>query len=331
MAAHPSEQKVIWLDGQFVPWKQANMHVLSHHYGIGVFEGVRSYACKNLVNIFRLHAHTNRLFRSAHILNMNIPYSKDLLNQVQCELIQKNQLTNAYLRPLVFYGGEYLGLTTDKLSTHVMVAAIPWQGAYPNTEKLTDGIKVHTASLSRHHINSVFTKAKASGNYMNSILALQEARLCGADEALLLDHQGCVAEGSGANIFIIRDSIIYTPDLSAILEGITRSTLITLAQELGFTIAERRITRDEVYIADEAFLTGTAVEITPIREIDGRIIGNGKTGLITHQLQQAYQAAVRGENKTHQDWVTTLPIGFQGDNYENRASNPSLSKRYTNN
>jgi branched-chain amino acid aminotransferase len=287
----------IWLDGEFIKWPQANMHVLSHHYGIGVFEGVRSYATSEGSAIFRLHDHTNRLFRSAHIMGMKIPYDKNTLNHIQCELIKKNNFSDAYLRPLVFYGGEFLGLRTDLLSTHVMIAAIEWKTAF-------FGSKVKTSSFLRNHSNSVFNKAKANGNYMNLILASQEARACGANEALLLDQQGCVAEGTGANFFMVRNNVIYTPDLTSALEGITRETVFTLARDLGISIMEKRITRDEVYIADEAFFSGTAAEITPIHEVDGRAIGEANTGEITALLQKTYAAIVRGKNNSYKNWLT---------------------------
>ncbi len=305
MSSTPAK-KFIWLDGDFVPWDEAKMHVLSHHYGVGVFEGVRSYATAQEVALFRLHDHTDRLFRSAHILNIKIPYDKATLNQVQCDLIQKNQLTNAYLRPLVFYGGEFLGLCTHTLSTHVMIAGMEWKGAYFGAEKQPDGIKVHTVSFVRNHSNSVLTKAKANGNYMNSILAMHEARAYGADDALLLDHQGCITEGSGANIFIVRNGVVYTPDSTHALEGITRDTVFTLAKDLGLQVIEKRMTRDDVYIADEAFFTGTAVEITPIHELDGRIIGNGRKGKITADLQQLYAAVVTGKNQTYENWLKRI-------------------------
>lgn len=295
-----NSQLVIWLDGQYVPWAEANMHVLSHHYGIGVFEGLRAYETPNGVSIFRLQAHTDRLFRSAHILNIKIPYSKETLNTVQCEIIKKSKLKNAYLRPIVFHGGEYLGLLTHTLSIHVAIAAVEWKGAYESK----NGIKVKTSSFIRSHPNSIFCKAKANGNYMNSVLAAQEARACGADDALLLDHHGCVTEGSGANFFMVRDGILYTPEITYVLEGITRETILLFAKDLGLVVCERRITRDEVYIADEAFFTGTAVEITPIIEIDGRLIGKGKMGPITSCLQQLYTTAVNGEDGKYNKWST---------------------------
>lgn len=298
------DDKTIWMDGKFIPWRQANMSVLSHHYGMGVFEGVRGYATNQGAVIFRLSAHTDRLFRSAHILGMKLPYDKDTLNQAQQEIMLRNQLGNAYLRPFAFYGGEYLGLSTAALTPRVIIAAVAWQGAYAGTDRFTDGLKVRTSSLSRNHINSVFSKAKANGNYMNSILAMQEAQSGGMDDAIMLDHRGCVAEGSGANIFIVRNNVLYTPDTTSALEGITRDTVITLAKDLNLMVIEKNITRDELYIADEIFFTGTAVEVTPIREVDGRLIATGERGPITQQLQQAYALAVRGENSQYDHWLT---------------------------
>lgn len=295
----------IWMDGEFIPWKDARVHCLTHtlHYGVGVFEGVRAYETDRGTAIFRLHDHTNRLFQSAKILNMKIPYDADQLNKIQQEIIKKNNLRSAYIRPMVFYGGEYLGLNTSNLSTHVIVAAWEW-GAYLGDEGLVKGIKVKTSSFIRNYPNSVLCKAKANGNYMNSILALQEAIAGGYDEALLLDQQGCVVEGSGENIFIVRNGAIYTPDPTSILEGITRDTIFTLADEMGYPIREKSITRDEVYIADEAFFTGTAAEVTPIREVDGRIIGDGKRGPITQKLQQVYLDQVRALSDKHPEWLT---------------------------
>lgn len=297
----------IWLDGEFMPWREAKVHSLNHtlHYGVGVFEGVRAYSTSRGPAIFRLNEHTDRLYNSAHILNMQIPYAKDELLQVQQEVIRRNKLDAAYIRPMVFYGGEHLGLNPKPLSTHVVVAAWEW-GAYLGEENLTRGIKVRTSSFTRTPVNSILCKAKANGNYINSILALQEALDCGCDEALMLDSNGLVAEGSGENIFIVRKGKIYTPDLTAVLEGITRDTIFTLAAEFGYTIQERPITRDEVYICDEAFFTGTAAEVTPIRELDGRTIGSGGRGPITEKLQTAYLQLVRGESENHSDWLTLV-------------------------
>lgn len=298
----------IWLDGEWLPWREAKVHVLTHtlHYGCGVFEGLRAYYGRRGTAIFRLHDHTDRLFRSAKILRMEIPYDKETLNRVQCEAVVRNGLENAYIRPMCFYGSEGMGLHADRLKVHVMVAAWEW-GSYLGEENLTRGIRVKIASITRHHVNSMMCKAKANGNYLNSILALQEALDAGHDEALLLDHEGFIAEGSGENIFMVRNDILYTPDLSSVLEGITRDTVMTIAREdLGLKVVEKRITRDELYTADEAFFTGTAAEITPIREVDGRIIGNGKRGEITEKLQLLYFDYVHGRRSSHPEWLTPV-------------------------
>ncbi len=298
---------VIWLDGELVPWREAKTHVLTHtlHYGMGVFEGIRAYKAEKGTAIFRLHAHTDRLFRSAHILRMSIPYDKDSLNDACCTVVRDNKLETAYIRPMCFYGSEGMGLRADNLKVHVMVAAWSW-GSYLGSEGLEKGIRVKTSSYTRHHVNITLCKAKANGNYMNSMLALQEALDCGYDEALLLDNEGYVTEGSGENIFIVRDGIVYTPDLSSALEGITRDTVIALAQDAGLTIREKRMTRDEVYIADEAFFTGTAAEVTPIRELDGRIIGNGERGPITEKLQSLYFDQVHGRREQYPEWLSYI-------------------------
>ncbi len=298
---------VIWLDGELVPWREAKTHVLTHtlHYGMGCFEGVRAYHAKNGTAIFKLQEHTDRLFRSAHILRMNMPYDKDTINQACINSVTENKLDSAYLRPMAFYGSEGMGLRADNLKTHVMVAAWSW-GAYLGEEALEQGIRIRTSSYTRHHVNITMCKAKANGNYMNSMLALQEALECGYDEALLLDTEGYVAEGSGENIFIVRNGIIYTPDLTSALEGITRETIFQLAQDCGYTIKEKRITRDEVYVADEAFFTGTAAEVTPIRELDGRQIGAGHRGPITEKLQTLYFDVVHGRTGKHEDWLSYI-------------------------
>ncbi|MEE9425815.1 MAG: branched-chain amino acid transaminase [Methylococcales bacterium] len=295
----------IWLDGEWLPWREAKVHVLTHtlHYGAGVFEGVRAYHCNQGTAIFRLSEHTDRLFRSAHILRMKIPFDKDTINQAQLEAVSRNNLSSAYLRPMCFYGSEGMGLRADNLKTHVMIAAWEW-GSYLGEENMTNGIRIRTSSYIRNHVNSVMCKAKANGNYINSILALQEALECGCDEALLLDHEGYVAEGSGENIFIVRNGVLYTPDLTSALEGITRETVFTLAEDLGLSVVEKRITRDEVYVADEAFFTGTAAEVTPIRELDGRVIGNGKRGPITEQLQTMYFDVVHGRSERYNKWLS---------------------------
>ncbi|MFC1774567.1 branched-chain amino acid transaminase [Pseudomonadota bacterium] len=298
---------VIWYDGEMVPWREATTHVLTHtlHYGMGVFEGVRAYDAEQGTAIFRLKEHTDRLFRSAHILQMKIPFDKDTLNQAQIDVVRQNKLESAYLRPMCFYGSEGMGIRADNLKVHVIVAAWEW-GAYLGKENLEKGIRIRTSSYTRHHVNITMCKAKANGNYMNSMLALQEALDCGYDEAMLLDNEGYVAEGSGENIFIIRDGVLYTPDLTSALEGITRDTLITLAIDEGLEIREKRITRDEVYIADEAFFTGTAAEVTPIREVDNRAIGSGTRGPITEKLQTQYFDQVHGRREDYPEWLTLV-------------------------
>jgi branched-chain amino acid aminotransferase len=298
---------VIWYDGKMVNWRDATTHVLTHtlHYGMGVFEGVRAYKTDKGTAIFRLKEHTDRLFRSAHILQMKMPYSKEQIMEAQKAAVRENNLESAYMRPMAFYGAEAMGISAKTLSTHVIVAAWKW-GAYMGQDALDNGIRVKTSSFSRHHVNITMCKAKANGNYMNSILAHQEAALDGYDEALLLDVDGFVAEGSGENIFIIRNGKLYTPDLTSALEGITRDTILQLAAEIGLSVIEKRITRDEVYSADEAFFTGTAAEVTPIRELDRRSIGTGTAGPITKQLQKMYFDAVTGKSAKHADWLTLV-------------------------
>jgi len=296
---------VIWLDGTLVPWREAKVHVLTHtlHYGMGVFEGVRAYNAEGGVAIFRLQEHTDRLFRSAHILGMAMPYDKTVINEAIRTVVRDNGLESGYIRPMCFYGAEGMGLRADKLQTHVMVAAWAW-GAYMGEENLKRGIRVRTSSFTRHHVNIMMCKAKANANYLNSMLALNEALASGCDEAMLLDAEGYVAEGSGENIFLVRDGKIYTPELTSALDGITRDTIITLAGEIGVPVVEKRITRDEVYIADEAFFTGTAAEVTPIREVDGRVIGAGSRGPITERLQTMYFDQVHGRRSEYPEWLT---------------------------
>ncbi len=298
---------VIWLDGELVPWRDAKVHVLTHtlHYGMGVFEGVRAYATDKGASIFRLREHTDRLFNSAHIMNMKMPFSKEQIDEAQKAAVRENNLPSAYLRPMVFYGSEGMGLRAANLQVHVMVAAWEW-GAYLGADALENGIKVRTSSYTRHHVNISMCKAKANGHYINSMLALNEALSAGADEALLLDPEGYVAEGSGENIFVIKDGVIYTPELTSCLDGITRKTLIQLAEDNGYKIIEKRITRDEVYIADEAFFTGTAAEVTPIRELDGRLIGAGHRGPITEVLQKQYFDLVLGKLEKYNHWLTPV-------------------------
>jgi branched-chain amino acid aminotransferase len=295
----------IWLDGEMVPWRDAKIHVLTHtlHYGMGVFEGVRAYETDRGPAIFRLRDHTDRLFRSAHILGMDIPFSAEELNNAQIAAVRENKLDSAYIRPMCFYGAEGMGLRADNLKVHVMVAAWEW-GAYLGEENLKNGIRVRVSSFTRHHVNITMCRAKANGNYMNSMLALKEALDDGYDEALLLDTSGYVMEGSGENLFIVRDGVIYTPDLTSALDGITRQTVMTLCEELGIPVIEKRITRDEVYIADEAFFTGSAAEVTPIREVDNRPIGSGTRGPITERLQGLYFDQVQGRRDEHPEWLT---------------------------
>ncbi len=298
---------VIWFDGEMVPWREATVHVLTHtlHYGMGVFEGVRAYDAEQGTAVFRLKEHTDRLFRSAHILKMPMPYDKDTLNEAQLAVVRENSLQSAYLRPMCFYGSEGMGLRADNLKVHAIVAAWEW-GAYLGKENLEKGIRIRTSSFTRHHVNITMCKAKANGNYMNSMLALNEALSCGYDEAMLLDNEGYVAEGSGENIFIVRNGILYTPDLTSALEGVTRDTIMVLAKEEGLEIREKRITRDEVYVADEAFFTGTAAEVTPIREVDDRTIGNGGRGPITAKLQTLYFDQVHGRREDHPEWLALV-------------------------
>jgi len=296
---------VIWFDGKMVPWREANVHVLTHtlHYGMGVFEGVRAYETDNGPAIFRLKEHTDRLFNSAKIMNMEIPFSKEEITQAQLDAVRDNNLDSAYLRPMCFYGSEGMGLRADNLKTHTIVAAWEW-GSYLGEDNMNNGIRIKTSSFTRHHVNISMCKAKANGHYINSMLALQEAITDGYDEALLLDVEGFVAEGSGENIFIISDGVIYTPDLTSALNGITRNTIMTLANDLGYDVIEKRITRDEVYIADEAFFSGTAAEVTPIRELDNRPIGSGTRGPITKKLQSLYFDIVQGKVDKYKDWLT---------------------------
>jgi branched-chain amino acid aminotransferase len=297
----------IWFNGEMIPWREAKIHVLTHslHYGMGVFEGIRAYKTDRGTAIFRLPEHTRRLFDSAHILKMALRYDKDTLNQAIVETVRANNLESAYIRPICFYGSEGMGLRADNLQVHTVVAAWHW-GAYLGQEGIEKGIRIRTSSYTRHHVNINMCKAKATGNYMNSMLALQEALACGYDEALLLDAEGYVAEGSGENIFLVRDNVIYTPDLTSALAGITRATIFTLAEEVGLKICEKRLTRDEVYIADEAFFTGTAAEVTPIRELDGRAIGSGSRGPVTEHLQKLYFDVVHGRHIVHKNWLTLI-------------------------
>ena len=297
----------IWLDGSLVPWREARTHVLTHtlHYGLGVFEGIRAYRTEAGPAIFRLQEHIRRLFNSAHILRMRMPYGIDEVTEACRTVVRENALDSAYIRPMCFLGSEGMGLRADNLQTHVMVAAWSW-GSYLGEDGMRKGIRVRTSSYTRHHVNITMCKAKANGNYLNSMLALQEAIDCGYDEALLLDTEGYVAEGSGENIFVVRNGELRTPEVTSALEGITRDTIITLAAEAGLRIKECRLTRDEVYIADEAFFSGTAAEVTPIRELDGRQIGSGQRGPITEKLQSRYFDVVHGRAAEHRSWLTII-------------------------
>jgi len=297
----------IWHDGTLRPWRDATTHVLTHtlHYGMGVFEGVRAYKTTAGTAIFRLREHTDRLFRSAHITGMKIPYDQPTLLEAQREVVRANKLEACYIRPIAFYGSEVMGINTANCSVHVAIAAWPW-GAYLGPEALEKGIRVKTSSFARHHVNVTMCRAKSVGTYMNSILANQEAHQDGYDEALLLDVDGFVAEGSGENIFIVRNGKLYEPELTSALEGITRDAIITLAQEAGMEVIAKRITRDEVYGADEAFFTGTAAEVTPIRELDNRTIGIGHRGPVTENLQKMFFDCVNGLAERHRDWNTSV-------------------------
>jgi len=298
----------IWFDGQLVPWREAQVHVLTHtlHYGMGVFEGVRAYHTDSRgTAIFRLEDHTNRLFNSAKIVGMNMPFDRETLNRAQREVVRANQLREAYVRPLAFLGSEGMGLRADGLRTHIAIAAWEWP-SYMSPEALEQGIRIRTSSITRHHVNITMCKAKATGNYTNSMMALREALQDGYDEALLLDPEGYVAEGSGENIFVINRGVLYTPELTSCLDGITRDTVIQLAHECGYEVREKRITRDEIYIADEAFFTGTAAEVLPIRELDNRVIGAGARGPITARLQQLYFDALRCRLSAYPEWLASV-------------------------
>lgn len=298
----------IWHDGKLVPWRDATTHVLTHslHYGLAVFEGVRAYNTDIGTAIFRLQEHTERLFNSAHIYMMKIPYSREVLMQAQKDVVRVNKLESCYIRPIAFYGSEKMGVSPKGASVHVAIAAWPW-GAYLGADALEKGIRVKTSSHARHHVNVSMCRAKYSGTYANSILANLEATEHGYDEGLLLDVDGFVAEGSGENLFMVKNGRLYEPELTSSLIGITRDAIITLAGEMGYTVTAKRITRDDLYIADEVFFTGTAAEVTPIREIDGRVIGDGRRGPVTARLQKKFFECVNGKAAEHHDWLT--PVG----------------------
>ncbi len=298
----------IWMDGQLVDWRDAKVHVLTHtmHYGCGTFEGLRAYKTDKGTAIFRLQEHTDRLFNSAKILRMAIPFTKEQVNAAQCEVVRSNQLESGYIRPLAWLGSEKLGVSPKGNKVHLMVAAWTW-GAYLGAEGMERGIRIKTSSYTRHHVNITMTQAKTVSNYTNSILANMEATDDGYDEALLLDAAGFVSEGAGENIFIIKDGVVYTPDLSAgALNGITRNTVLHICADLGIEVVQKRITRDEVYIADEAFFSGTAAEITPIRELDRLPIGTGSRGPVTQRIQQAFFDIVNGRNPKYAHWITLV-------------------------
>jgi branched-chain amino acid aminotransferase len=299
---------LIWYDGKLVPWREANTHVLTHslHYGLAVFEGLRAYKTVDGTAIFRLKEHTDRLFNSAHIYMMKIPYTREALMEAQKEAVRANKLEECYIRPIAFYGSEKIGVSPKGARVHVAIAAWPW-GAYLGAEGLEKGIRVKTSSFARHHVNVSMCRAKYSGTYANSILANIEATEHGYDEGLLLDVEGFVAEGCGENLFVVKDGRVYEPEIASALTGITRSTVHTLVSEvLGQEIVTKRLTRDDIYIADEAFFTGTAAEVTPIRELDGRTIGIGKRGPITAKLQKAFFDVVGGRSAKHKAWLAPV-------------------------
>ncbi len=297
----------IWKDGVLVDWRDATVHVLTHtlHYGMGVFEGVRAYKTPQGTAIFRLQEHTQRLFNSAKIFQMKIPFDMQTIMDAQRQVVRENQLESCYLRPLVWIGSEKMGISAKGNTIHVAIAAWPW-GAYLGEDGLKSGIRVKTSSFTRHHVNISLVRAKACGYYINSILANQEALTDGYDEALLLDTEGYVSEGSGENVFIVRNGKIYTPDLASCLDGITRDAALTMARDMGIEDIEKRITRDEMYCADEAFFTGTAAEVTPIRELDNRTIGSGSRGPITEKIQSMFFDVVNGRAPQYQHWLTPV-------------------------
>jgi len=298
---------LIWFDGKMVDWRDAKLHVLTHslHYGMGVFEGVRAYKTESGTAIFRLAEHTRRLFNSAKIFQMKLPFSFEEIVQAQKDVVRGNKLESCYLRPIAWIGSEKLGVSPRGNTIHIAIAAWPW-GAYLGEEGLAKGIRVKTSSFTRHHVNVSMVRAKASGYYVNSILANQEVTTHGYDEALLLDTEGYVSEGAGENVFIVKEGVLYTPDLASCLDGITRNSVIGMARDLGIEVREKRITRDEMYCADEAFFTGTAAEVTPIRELDDRPIGEGRRGPITEKLQSLFFDIVAGRNSKYAGWLASV-------------------------
>ena len=294
----------IWMDGEWLDWREAKVHVLTHtlHYGMGAFEGVRAYETDHGPAIFKLEEHTERLFNSTRILGMKIPFDAATLNQAQREVVSKNNLKSAYIRPMCFYGSEGMGLRADNLKVHTMIAAWEW-GAYLGEDNMKNGIRIRTSSYVRHPAHPTLSGAKTNGNYINSMMALKEALEHGFDEALMLDIDGFVSEGSGENIFVIKDEVIYTPNLTSALPGITRDTIVTLAKSMGYEIVEKKLSCDEIYASDEAFFTGAAAEVTPIRDLDGNQIGIGSRGPITEKLQSLYFDCVYGRNADYRHWI----------------------------
>ncbi|GAA5233871.1 branched-chain amino acid transaminase [Verticiella sediminum] len=298
---------LIWFDGKLVPWREANVHVLTHslHYGLAVFEGVRAYNTDIGTAIFRLQDHTRRFFNSGRIYMMEMPYTQEQINEAHREVVRENKLDSCYIRPIAFYGSEKMGVSPRGARVHVAIAAWPW-GAYLGEDGMERGIRVKTSSFQRAHVNSTMPRAKLASTYANSILANTEATQDGYDEALLLDTQGFVAEGSGENLFIVQDGILYEPEIASALTGITRATVQTVAADLGLEVRSRRLTRDDIYIADEAFFTGTAAEVTPIRELDNRRIGSGSRGPVTEKLQKAFFDIVNGRDAKYHHWLTKV-------------------------
>ncbi len=300
------EGKKIWMDGKFVDWKEANVHILTHtlHYGWGAFEGIRSYTCPDGKSVvFRLKEHVNRLFQSAHIVLIEIPFTREDIEDAILNTLRANGLKEAYIRPVVFIGDGEMGLYVENFTARVAIAAWSW-GAYLGEEGLKNGIRAKISSFTRHHVNSGMTKAKICGNYVNSILAKREVVAAGYDEAILLDTEGYIAEASGENIFIVKNGILKTTPLTSVLQGITRDAVIAIAGEKGITVAEERFSRDELYIADEVFLSGTAAEITPIREVDNRSIGNGRPGPLTTEIKNTFFNIVTGKEEKYRSWLT---------------------------
>ncbi len=301
------EAKKIWLDGRLVDWADAKVHILTHtlHYGCGAFEGIRCYKTKDGPAIFRLNEHVERLFNSCHILQIKIPFTPVQVKNAIIETVKANGLKECYIRPIVYIGYGAMGLYPKDNPVSVGIAAWRW-GTYLGEDGIRNGIRVKISSFTRHHVNVSMTKSKTCGDYVNSILAKKEAISCGYDEALLLDTNGFVAEGAGENIFIVRDGVLMSPPLTSVLEGITRRSIIEMAEREGIRFKEANITRDEIYIADEAFFTGTAAEVTPIREIDGRLIGKGRPGPLTRGLQTLFFKIVKGGVKAYKSWLTYI-------------------------